>query len=153
MEKFDEYKLLSERIQQMSERRQAATQTYLTVNTAIFGIMAFLVKDIGLCGWGLVLINLPLFVVGGIACWVWYRIIGDFRVLIGWHYEQLRKMEEVFPEDSRVYLHEWKEFYEPRNGRKRFGFSRLEGLLPRLFIGLYLAYGIGLVMATALGWL
>lgn len=49
-DKFDEYKLFVESAQHLSERRQAATQTYLTVNTSIFAILALLVKEAGLSG-------------------------------------------------------------------------------------------------------
>ncbi len=48
MDKFDEYSLFSSLVQHKSQRRQAASQTYLTVNTVIFGVLAFLVKDAGL---------------------------------------------------------------------------------------------------------
>ena len=37
--KFEEYKLFSELVQRLSERRQTASQTYLTVNTAAFGVL------------------------------------------------------------------------------------------------------------------
>ena len=43
-DKFAEYKLFVESTQHLSERRQAATQTYLSVNTAIFAILALLVQ-------------------------------------------------------------------------------------------------------------
>jgi hypothetical protein len=48
--KFEEYKLPSELVQWLSERRQAASQTYLAVNTAPFGVLAFLAKDAGFHG-------------------------------------------------------------------------------------------------------
>jgi hypothetical protein len=38
MDKFDEYKFFGERTQLLSERRQTATPTYLTVNMAIFAV-------------------------------------------------------------------------------------------------------------------
>ena len=45
---------------------------------------------------------------------------------------------------------EWEKFFRPREWKDRFSFSRLEAWLPRLFIGLYVIYGIGLVAATAM---
>ena len=93
--KFEEYKLFSELVQRLSERRQVASQTYLAVNTAAFGLLAFLAKDAGFHGWGLVGVSVPLFLVGMIACVVWHSIITHFREIIGWHYEQLREMEDL----------------------------------------------------------
>ncbi len=153
MDKFDEYSLFSTLVQNKSERRQAASQTYLTVNTVIFGVLAFLVKDAGFRGWGLVVVNLPLFLVGALACLVWHKIIADFRQIIGWHYEQLRLMEQALSESHQVYLKEWERFFKPQEGKERFGFSRLESWLPRFFVGLYVLYGVGLIVTTAFDWL
>ena len=68
MDKFDEYKFFTERVQHRSERRQQASQIYLTVNTAIFGVIALLIKDSGLHGWSLMIGVFPLFCVGILVC-------------------------------------------------------------------------------------
>ena len=153
MNKFDEYNLFSSLVRHKSERRQAASQTYLTVNTVIFGVLAFLVKDAGFRGWGLVLVSLPLFLVGVLACLVWLKIIADFQHIIRWHYEQLREMEQALTESRQIYSKEWERFFKPREGKERFGFSRLESWLPRFFVALYVLYGVGLIVATAFDWL
>jgi hypothetical protein len=152
MDKFDEYKFFAESTQYLSERRQAATQTYLTVNTAIFVVLAFLVKDAGLQGWALVLVSGPLFLVGGLACSIWHHIISQYKKLIGWRYDQLTAMEQAIEGSYQMYLKEWTDFYEPRQGQERFGFSIREILLPRLFLGLYLFYFVGLIVAAIVGW-
>lgn len=153
MDKSKEYILFSERTQRLSERRQTTSQTYLTVNTAISGVLAFLAKDAGFRGWGLVLVSLPLFLVGVLVCLIWHKIITQFKQVIGWHYEQLRDMEQVLPDGCKMYSNEWERFFKLRQGKERFGFSRLEAWLPRLFLGLYVIYGVSLIIATALGWL
>lgn len=154
LDKFEEYKFFAESTQYLSERRQAATQTYLTVNTAIFAIFAFLVKDAGFRGWGLVLVSLPLFLVGALACVIWHKIITQYKALIGWRYDQLMEMErsQEMAGSHQFYVKEWEDFFQPRQGKEKFGFSRLEVWLPRLFLALYLVYGLGLVVAIALGW-
>ena len=80
-------------------------------------------------------------------------IIVQYKQLIGWHYEQLREIERTLSESHRIFQKEWKEFFSPRQGKERFGFSRLEVWLPRMFLGLYTIYGMGLVVATMLGWM
>ena len=152
VDKFEEFKLFSDHVQRLSERRQAASQTYLTVNTAVFGVLAFLVKDAGFRGWGLVGVSAPLFAVGVLACVIWHKIIVQFKTIIGWHYEQLRAMENDIAGSMQVYTKEWERFFQPRDGREHFGFSRLEVWLPRLLIALYLIYAAGMVVATILGW-
>ncbi|MFN2227472.1 MAG: hypothetical protein ACK2UY_14215 [Anaerolineae bacterium] len=153
MGSFQEYEFFGKWIQNLSERRQAASQTYLTVNTAIFTVLAFLVKDAGFRGWGLVLVSLPLFVGGAMACLIWQRIINDYRQIIGWHYEQLRDMEKTLEGSSQIFTREWEAFFLPRQGKERFGFSRLEIWLPGSFLTLYAIYTAGLVVATLGGWI
>ena len=151
MDKFDEYKFFTERIQHRSERRQQASQIYLTVNTAILGIIALLIKDSGLHGWSLVIAVSPLFFVGLLVCVTWSRIIYEFGKIIGWQYEQLREMEKQIKGSSKMHTKEWEQFYQPVKSKKGFSFSNLESRLPSIFIGLYALYAVGVVGATAFG--
>jgi hypothetical protein len=41
MVELEEYKFFAESTQKLTDRRQAITQTYLTVNTGIFAVVAF----------------------------------------------------------------------------------------------------------------
>jgi len=152
MDKWDEYKFFAESTQYLSERRQAAAQTYLGVNTAVLAILGFLVKDVGLRGASLPIIILPLFLAGLLACWIWYKIVKQYKALIGWRYNQLMEMERAMPQSHQMYVKEWEDYFKPRMGKETFGFSRLEVLLPRFFMVLYILYGVGLVVASVLGW-
>lgn len=152
MEKFDELKFLHDRTERLSERRQTTSQIYLTLNTAILGSLAFLIKDFGLHGVTLILISIPLFGVGLLACFIWYKIIWNLESIIGWHYHQLREIEKKIPKSHLTINKEWEEFFQNK-GRKRFSFSNLESQLPRLLIGLYIVYGIGLAVAAYLSWI
>jgi ABC-type sugar transport system permease subunit len=148
---FEEYEYFAEDAQRLSERRQNTTQIYVTVNAAIFAVSALLIKDIGLRGWILALTTLPLFLTGVLVSVIWRRIILQHSVLIGWRYEQLRQMEQNIAGSYQTYTKEWLEFFEPHQGKARLGFSALEVWLPRLFLVLYFAYGVGLVVAVATG--
>lgn len=152
MDKFDEYRFIADNTQALTERRQATTQTYLTVNTALFTVLTFLVSNESLEGWALAMVNLPLFLVGVLVCFSWDQTLRQYKDQIGWRYEQLMAMEHAMPDSHQIYLKEWKNFFEPAGERERFGFSRLEVRLPRLFLVLYILYGLGLVLAIALGW-
>jgi len=152
--KFEEYKLHIERAQKLSERRQVTTQTYLTLNTAIFGALAFIVKDSGFSGWALVLVALPLFIVGIIACIVWLGIMKKMESFLDWQYDQLRDMEEEIPGSSKILTAENKKFYEPvKNGKKKFSFSLQEAWLPRLLISLFVLYAAAMIASALCGWL
>jgi len=151
MDKFDEYKFFTERVQHRSQRRQQASQIYLSVNTAIFGIIALLIKDSGLSGWSLAIATAPLFFVGVLVCTTWSRIIREFSRLIGWQYEQLREMENHIKGSFKMHTKEWEEFYGLNKSKKSFSFSSLESQMPSIFIILYVIYALGIIVAVTQG--
>ncbi len=153
MSQFEEYQFFAEDAQKLSERRQNTTQIYVTVNTAIFAVSALIIKDFGFKSWMLALTALPLFLTGVLLSVIWRRIILQHSVLIGWRYEQLRQMEHDIAGSYQMFTKEWNEFFEPRQGKARLGFSALEVWLPRLFLVLYFAYGLGLLFAVAAGYI
>ena len=150
MDRFEEYKFFSDGTQQLAERRQTATEVYLSVNTAIFALIAFLLKDAGLEGRLLALLTLPLFAVGVFACFVWYKLIYRYKCLIGWRYEQLMAMEKVLPDSYQMYSKEKEQFFTTQKGKEKFGFSRLEMWLPQVILALYIVYGGAFMVAKAL---
>jgi hypothetical protein len=152
MATWDEYKLFGEWVQSLSDRRRAASQTYMAVNTGVATVLAFLVTDADLAGGSLVLASLPLFLAGALACLIWYRVIVHYKKIIGWHYEQLRTMEETLAGSSRIFTKEWEQYYASGPGKRPLSLSRLEIWLPRAFLVLYAVYGLGLVVAVVAGW-
>jgi hypothetical protein len=152
--KFEEYKLHLERAQKLSERRQATTQTYLTISTAIFGAISFLIKDSGLHRWALAGTILPLFIVGIIACSIWLTIMVKMELFLDWQYDRLREMENGIPGSEKILGKENEQFYEPSKGRKKkFSFSLQEAWLPRLLILLFCLYAAGMIISAWFGWL
>jgi hypothetical protein len=153
MNKFEEYKLLNERAQKFSERRQTTTQTYLTLNTVIIGAVTFFIKDSGLHGWSLVLGVSPLFAVGIIACSIWLGIALKLERFLDWQYDRLREMEKGIPGSAMILTRENKEFYEPVKGKKKFSFTLQEAWLPRLLIILFGLYVAAMIISACFGWL
>jgi hypothetical protein len=150
MDKFDEYKFFAEATAELASRRQNATEVYLSVNTAVFALIAFLLKDVGIEGRLLALLALPLFAVGVFACAVWYKLIYRYKCLIAWRYEQLMQMESALPDSHRMYTKEWTDFFQPHEAKQKFGFSTLEVWLPRVILVLYVVYGGAFLVAKAL---
>jgi len=154
VDKFEEYKLHLERAQKLSERRQTTTQTYLTINTAIFGAVAFIVKDSEFSGWPLALIALPLFAVGILACAIWLNSIQKVELFLDWQYNRLREIEKKIPGSSEILGKENEKFYEPQEGgKKKFSFSLQEAWLPRLLIILFVLYAGAMIISAACHWL
>lgn len=144
MVELEEYKLFAESTQKLADRRQAITQTYLTVNTGIFTVLAFLIKDAGLRGYVLGLVSVPLFLVGIAVCIVWHRMINLYKVTISWRHDRLIEMEQRISNSYRMYEREAQRFVA--GTKTQFSFSRNELWLPRLFLLLYALYGLGLIV-------
>jgi len=151
MDKFEEYKLLIERAERLSERRQNTSQIYLTVNTAIFGAIAFLIKDSGLRDkfllWGL----LPISVVGILICIIWLNIILRLENVLKWQYSQLREMELNIPGSTQLFTKEDAALYSQGKKHRKFSFSLLEGWLPSILIGAYVLCLLGVYATVHLG--
>jgi hypothetical protein len=145
---FEEYKLLFDSTERLVERRREATQMFLGVNAAISAAIAFLVKDLSLAGTRLAVVTIPLFITGMIACRLWQRTIRQYEALVDWRYQQLRRMERRrFIGSYRLFGREWDAIYAPRP-RRRFGFSGLEAMVPRVFLVLH---ALGIAIAVAIG--
>ena len=150
MSTFDEYKFFASSTNSLTERRHATSQIYLTTNITISAGLAVLLKGTDFQGWILVLASLPLFFVGIFICFIWFKMILQYRTLIGWRYDQLMKMEKELKNSYKMYIREWEDFFKHQKEKEKFSFSRLEIFLPKLFMGLYVVYGLGLVIATRL---
>lgn len=85
-----EYSLFLEQVNKLTERRQKVTATYLSVNAAIVGAIAFVLKDVQMISWGKHLSALMLLIAGVIICDLWRRLIRQYSTLLGWWYTQLR---------------------------------------------------------------
>jgi len=150
MDKFDEYTYFAQSTQHLAERRQNVTHTFLTVNTALFLMIAFLVKDAKLAGLTLAAAAFPLFFVGILACFFWYKCIMQYKRLIGWRYDQLMAIEREMDGSHQMYTKEWEDFFKPQAGKQKISFSKLELCTPWLVLGLYAFYGICVIVVKAL---
>ena len=151
MDTFDEYKFFAHSTHLLTERRQAATQIYLSVNTAIFAVFGIFVERVRGVSPELLAISAPLIAMGLATCLVWYRTLRHYRRLVAWRYDQLMAMEQedAMSGSRRWYTHEWKECLEPLSGGSRISFSDLESWLPRLFALIYVSYLVALLVLIA----
>lgn len=151
---FEEYKLFVEDTARLSERRQTAANTYVTVNGAIIGFITYLVASADLNSWWFSLAVAPIVVAGIMVCVFWRQSIQKYKALINLRFKVLREIEEQIEGSSRVFHREDELYPQHTDGgsqpTKGLNISDLESRLPTLFSVLYLILGLGLVMATAL---
>lgn len=93
----NEYRLALDQTNKLADRRQAITTTYLSVNAALTGAIAFLFKDGRLPDVASQVTVLALLFSGVVACGLWRRLIKHYSALTGWWYEQIRSLENQLP--------------------------------------------------------
>jgi hypothetical protein len=137
----EEYSLFLEQVGKLAERRQTVTSTYLTVNTAIFGIIAFLMKDVDIVAWGKYVAVLLLLFAGIIICDLWRRLITRYTAHLRWWFQQLRELEEKMSESSKLLNAEFNALYT----RSHIGLTRYENRLTWIFTVMFAGFGVVIV--------
>ena len=150
MVRLTEFQLVFSHIEKMVDRRQATTSFYLSVNTGILAVIGFLTKDAALTGAWWVVAVLLLLCAGTAACWIWRSLILKYEVLLGWWYARLRELEQATPDSSQLATREYNELYggtSDRRSGKQVSMTRMELALNWVLIGLYAAFGLGVLVS------
>lgn len=165
VDKFEEYRTFIQSTEKLTDRRQLATQIWVTLHTLLFAALGFLMKETGASllssegrgaalaasgePWIFLLSIGPLVLLGVFSCVIWRKMLLSYRSLIGWRFDQLMEMERSAELHGlqQVFNREWEHFFGP-DARERIGFTRLEALLPTVLIVVYLAFGVA---ATLIG--
>jgi hypothetical protein len=145
MSRQEEYFSFIAHIDNITDRRPGVTATYLSVNTAIVGIITFVVTTTQLAQWGKTIISFGLLIAGMIACTFWRRLILQHNRLLDWWYTKIRVMEETLPESSMLITKEYRELYAPAEGKPVIGMAKYELRLPWFFISLYVVFAVIMV--------
>jgi amino acid permease len=151
LDKFEEYKLFAELTDRLSDRRQKISNTYLTVNSIIIGVIAFLIKDTDLLS---VVVIMPL-IIGIIACIVWKQIMYKYKKLITHRIEELREIENHVDMKNchKMYHAEDKLYPRDENGvlikGKSLNLIDKEAWLPNIFIITYSVFLVGIIFYIA----
>ena len=149
MNKETEYKMFLELVINLAERRQVTTATYLSVNAALIGALAFLFKEGALPDWQQQAAVLVLFCAGIFACDLWRRLLKQYETLLGWWYGRLHALEAEMPGCSGLLKQEYDDLYAGQKGRPRLGLTRYQTRLTWLFTAAYslfaLVIGVGFI--------
>ena len=158
--KFEEYRFFSESTARLTDRRQMATQVWVTLHTLLFAALGYLMKEAGANvqsamesgaaaasggRWLFVASAFgPLLLLGLWSCVIWRKMLLSYQELISWRYDQLMEMERApqLEGSHRFFNREWEDFFGPDAKRRRISFTRLEVRLPTVLIFVYLAFGV-----------
>lgn len=127
------YKTYLEMADRISERREKANAFFLAVNT---GIVALLAKEALGGGGQAAALGLLVPVAGGVACYLWHRLIRSYRDLNSAKFKVIHAMERQLP--LRPYDAEWEAVGRGRNPKLYLPFTHVELLLPWILMGFHL---------------
>lgn len=142
---WDEYKTFIEDTQRLSDRRQAANNIYLSVNSLLLGAVALLVQLGGLDQWVFLPIVMLIAIAGWFICRDWKSLLLNYRKLLDVRFRELKKREERFDGSFQMYHVEGRDLDYDDTEK---GFWRIEINLPAVFRFVYVV-GV-LILAAAI---
>lgn len=146
----NEYRLALDQANKLADRRQAITTTYLSVNAALTGAIAFLFKDGRLPDVASQVTVLALLFSGVMACGLWRRLIKHYSTLTGWWYEQIRSLENQLPGGNKLVTKEYQELYFKQKGKRDTRITPYETNLTWLFTSIYLVFSLAIQVTLIL---
>lgn len=149
----DEYELFLGHVYKLAERRQSTTATYLSVNAALTGALAFLFKDGHLSGSPSLVSALIFLLSGVVACGLWRRLNTHYSALMDWWFKQLRTLEDIIPNSSKLITKEYQELFVNTRGKGPIGIIRYETSLTWLFTIVYLIFGLAILAMLILSFI
>lgn len=131
---FEQYKLYVESSEKISERRVAANNYLLTINSILVTLYGFLAASPYRSSWAVLV---P--VAGILVSLTWYRIITSYRELNTVKFKVIHELEREMP--AALYEYEWHKAEEGR-GKAYRPLTHLERWVPMVFVVLYLVLAI-----------
>lgn len=144
-ERLEIYKLLVEMSDRVSQRRQAANNFYLSVNTALVGGSAYL-KTLGIATPTFLIVVLA----GLVICLLWHQNIQSYKTLNAAKFEVIHDIENRLVEQP--FHAEWKILDPTGEGDRHKPFHKVERLVPWVFAAVYVGQILSLVPWNSLPW-
>ena len=130
-----EYEIFLEHVNKMIDRRPGITTTYISINTAIVGVIALVLVSENVNDLGRVFIILTLSFTGVVTCALWRKLVSEYELLLDWWYEQLRVLESKMSNCNNLITKEHTGLYA--NSKKRISITKYELNLTLLLSFLY----------------
>ena len=128
---IDLYKMYFETIEKNSDRRNLATNLYISINIALFwGFWYIINNEMN------TIYLFILFFIWLIISIIFFFLINAYKQLNTWKFKVIHKLEEKLP--LKLFKYEWKILGEWRNPCVYFPFSHIEILLPKILWFIYL---------------
>ena len=127
------YKMYMEMADRISSRRQTTNSFFLTINTAVVGLMGYF----GLAGVGgsNEIWYLPIAIAGIALSYLWFRIIRSYKDLNSAKFKVIYEIEEELP--LRPYDAEWEAVGRGKKPKLYLPFTHVELFVPWVFVFLH----------------
>ncbi len=132
---LEQYKLLVESADRISQRRQNANSFFLTINTALLAFVGSIASRTGSEAVALRQCLGPVSLAGTIICYVWYRLVLSYKGMNSAKFEVIHAIEQRLP--AAIFDTEWQRLAEGRDPKKYKPFSEIEIWIPWVFCMLY----------------
>lgn len=127
------YKLYVDMADRISSRRQTANSFFLTLNTALVGIVGY--TQLGLRGSDSMKL-LWIISIGGITlCFSWYRLLRSYRGLSSGKFAVIQAIERQLP--ISPYAAEWEALGRGEDPERYLPFTKVEVVVPWVFLVLH----------------
>lgn len=131
----EQYKLYVEMADRISQRRQSANSFFLTINTALVGLVSYI--HVGRPELGF---HWVIGLAGVILCFTWHRLVRSYKDLNTGKFKVIHEIEKKLP--IQPYSDEWKMLGEGKAKTKYLPVTIGELIVPIIFAAIH-AFVIG----------
>lgn len=136
---FEQYRLLVESAEKVSERRKTANEFYLGVNAFLVACFGIEDKVAGQSAYGLS----AILGFGIVTCLLWFVALRSYRQLNSTKFSVILELEELLP--ARPFGNEW-EIVGAQRGTGYVRMSRIEQWMPIAIAGFYVLIALGMYL-------
>lgn len=131
---LDIYKIYLDMTDRISARREKTNSYFLTINTALVGLVTYLSLSDTSCP--ILITHLPIAIAGITLSYLWYRIIRSYRDLNSAKFRIIHRIEKFLP--LAPYDAEWEAVGRGQNKKLYLPFTHVEIFVPWVFVLLHL---------------
>ncbi len=125
------YKIYLEMTDRISSRRQTANSFFLTINTAIVGVVSYvhLGSKSNSFYWF-------VGIAGVLLCFTWYRLIRSYKDMNSGKFKIIHEIEKLLP--LAIYDAEWEALGRGKDAKIYLQFTKVELRVPIIFLCIHL---------------
>lgn len=143
---LEQYKLYVEMADRISSRRALSNTFFLTVNTALLSGLGLFGKNF-LRNSPFDLVTVIVVTVGSVVFSVaWWLVLSSFDKLNGAKFTIIHELERKLP--AALYTDEWDRLGRGQDPKRYRPISRVEMLIPKMFIIAYVIFGVLWILAA-----